>query len=202
MVLPQNSTWGFIRLTSSSERLLKFSLRIWKTEQRKLGQDKPVYTDCGWNHQPGTCPDAGDRGAVGKAGHGRLRRGKSCERVIHIWTSGGLTAQLSSPQQADSKPGELWRWPARCVEGRGLGNYSALTQMRKFRKYLLSSVENKNIWNQKIIDLLSACISACVYHAGPLLPVCKVEWWSSFNHRGWRGHSMANGCVWFEAWSS
>lgn len=32
------------------------------------------------------------------------------------------------------------------------------------------------MWNQKIIDLLSACMSAYVHHAGPLLPVCKVEW--------------------------
>lgn len=36
------------------------SLVIQKKEQRKLGQDKPVYTSCGWNHQPSTCPDAGD----------------------------------------------------------------------------------------------------------------------------------------------
>lgn len=34
-----------------------------------MDPDKPVYTSCGWNHQPSTCPDAGDveNGEEGKA---------------------------------------------------------------------------------------------------------------------------------------
>lgn len=50
--------WNFIRHTSSSACLRMSSLIIWEKAQRKLGQCKPVYSNCGWNHQPNTCPDA------------------------------------------------------------------------------------------------------------------------------------------------
>lgn len=117
----------------------------------------------------------------GEAGHRCLRLGKSCQRVIHVWTSrwrgnssAGLSRLTPSQEVGEGNLQDTFR-----VEERWFGNDSALTQTAKFKNYLFSSMGNKRIGNLELkhLDFISTSISAYVCPSESLLTICKVEWY-------------------------
>lgn len=63
------------------------SLMIREKEERKLGQDKPVYTSCGCNRQSRTSPDV-----VGPRGHREV--GKTCSLGRWVIAGSGLVSPV------------------------------------------------------------------------------------------------------------